>query len=541
MKIKYDKILGKLREEDAPVNPETSYVYGIDYCLANYQCKNVTLNHAHDEYGDALRYDYPQTLDILPAHNTRRCLMTDLENETVNYYCHPANSTLKEDGTAAVLTGADGDVMVECRPNYWRYDVYTDTQGRTHIVTLVSDVQFNASEPDPFFYVSHGGKTLKTQYVGAFKGVLCDSDGVAKSQSGSTPASYSSGNKMRSIAGARPAGNITRANCRTAAAANKGTLVNFLFNGWIGRMIAIKVNTYNTQNGISEGFCNLSEWNYAALRNTGRTATLGNGDGSILADDANLDADLLTMKSGGTSIWNNVAANRRIVACSAMGFEDLWGSQWTFDDGVQWHQNVETNHIQVSDVEYYRTPTSDNGTTAYAWKSLANVTIWTAANRPAVNATVYSDNTLSTSAGTVTAYTEDQSQNGYWVTNDIDSYSLLDTDRGHGNESGTFPTTGYTGPTYVWVHHSATEASGYVKDFDMHTLFPHTIGGNTTDGLGDYFYTNAASGARVVHRGGHVTYGANCGLGYVNVRGGLTTQDAFIGCRVAATGKQEAA
>ena len=245
------------------------------------------------------------------------------------------------------------------------------------------------------------------------------------------------------------------------------------------------------------------------------------------------------MKSGAT-IWNNVAANQRIVACSAMGFEDLWGSQWTFDDGVQWHQSVELNHIQVSDVEYYRTPTSDNGTTAYAWKSAGDVTIWTAANRPAANATVYSDNTLSTSAGTVTLYTEDLSRNGYWITNDIDSYSLLDTDRGYGNESGTFPATGYTGPTYVWVHHSAVEVSGYVDSFDTKTLLPHTVGGNTTNGLGDYFYTNAASGARVVCRGGSVDDGADCGLGCVNVYNGLTHQHASIGCRVAATGKQAA-
>ena len=541
MKPKYDKLLGEWREKDDAVNPETSYVYGIDYCLANYQCKNVVLNHAHDEYGDALRYDYPPTLDLTPAHNLRRCLMTDMEEETINYYCHPANSALKEDGTAAVLTGADGDVVVECKPNFWRYDVYTDTQGRTHIVTLVSDVQFNASEPDPFFYVSHGGATLKTQYPGAFKGVICNADGTPKAQSAEgTPATYSSGNKMRSIAGARPAGAMTKAVMRTAAGNNKATLVNHLFNGWIGRMIAIKANTYNTQTGISEGYCNLSEWNYAALRKTGRTAELGNDSGQILADDADLDADLLTMKAGGTTIWNNVAANRRIVACSAMGFEDLWGSQWTFDDGIQWHQSVELNNILVSDVVYYRTPTSDNGTTAYAWKSAGDVTIWTAANRPAANAAVYSDNTLSTQAGTVTAYTEDLSRNGYWITSDIDSYSLLDTDRGYGNESGTFPASGYTGATYVWVHHTAVEASGYVKDFDMHTLLPHTIGGNTTDGVGDYFYTNAASGARVVFRGGTVYGGAYCGLACVYVIHGLSNSIANIGCRVAATGKSAA-
>ena len=544
MKSKFDKLLGEWREKDDAVNPETSYVYGIDYCLANYQCKNVVLNHAHDEYGDALRYDYPPTLDLTPAHNLRRCLMTDMEEETINYYCHPANSNLKEDGTAAVLTGADGDVVVECKPNFWRYDVYTDTQGRTHIVTLLSDVQFNASEPDPFFYVSHGGATLKTQYPGAFKGVICNADGTPKTQSAEgTPAAFVSGNKMRSIAGARPAGSMNRATMRTAAANNKATLVNHLFNGWIGRMIAIKANTYNTQAGISEGYSNLSQWDYAALRKTGRTASLGNGDGSILADDANLDADLLTMKSGAT-IWKDVQANQRIVACSVMGFEDLWGSQWTFDDGIQWHQSVTLNHIQVSDVEYFRDPTQDNtissGNVAYAWKSAGDVTIWTAANRPAANATVYSDNTKTTSAGVVTAYTEDLSQNGYWITSDIDSYSLLDTDRGYGNESGVFPSSGYTGATYVWVHHTAPETEGWVKDFNPHTLLPTSLGGNSTNGVGDYFYANATAGARVVFRGGSVNLGAYCGLACVAVNHALSNAVAPLGCRVAATGKAAA-
>ncbi len=544
MDVVWDPILGKLRMKDSPVNPETSYVYGLDYCWANYQCKSVTLNHAHDEYGDALRYDYPQALEFLPAHNLRRCVMSDMENETIAYYLHPANSNLKEDGTAAVLTGADGDVVVECKPNYWRYDVYTDTQGRTHIVTLVSDVQFNASEPDPFFYVSHGGATLKTQYPGAFKGVLCNADGTPKAQSAEgTPASFAAGNKMRSIAGGRPAGAMTRAVMRTAAGNNGATLTNSLFAHWAERMIAIKVCTYNVQTGISEGYCNLSAWNYAALRNTGRTATLGNGDGSILADDANLDADLLTMKDGGT-IWNNVAANRRIVACAALGFEDLWGSQWTFDDGIQWHQSVTLNHIQVSDVEYFRDPTKDNtiasGNVAYGWTSAASVTIWTAANRPAANAAVYSDNTKTTSAGTVTSYTEDVSQNGYWITSDIDSYSLLDTDRGYGSESGVFPATGYTGPTYIWVHHTAPETSGYINDFNPHTFFPISLGGNSTNGLGDYFYAEASAGARVVYRGGLVYFGLVCGLGCVGVNTGLSNSSASIGCRVAATGKAAA-
>ena len=115
-----------------------------------------------------------------------------------------------------------------------------------------------------------------------------------------------------------------------------------------------------------------------------------------------------------------------------------------------------------------------------------------------------------------------------------------DTDRGYGNESGTFPSTGYTGPTYVWVHHTAPETSGWIKDFDPHTFLPTTLGGNSTNGVGDYFWANASAGARVVCRGGLVNYGAGCGLADVYVYSGLGSASAYIGCRVAATGKQAA-
>lgn len=46
----------------------------------------------------------------------RRCLL--LDDGTVNYYLDPNDSTLKEDGTPAILDGADGMVMVEI-PKFW--------------------------------------------------------------------------------------------------------------------------------------------------------------------------------------------------------------------------------------------------------------------------------------------------------------------------------------------------------------------------------------------------------------------------------------
>ena len=52
-----------------------------------------------------------------PVHlGMRRCLL--LDDGAVNYYLDPDDSTLKEDGTPAVLDGTDGMVMVEI-PKFW--------------------------------------------------------------------------------------------------------------------------------------------------------------------------------------------------------------------------------------------------------------------------------------------------------------------------------------------------------------------------------------------------------------------------------------
>ena len=46
----------------------------------------------------------------------RRCVLK--ADGTVNYYLNPTNSYFKEDGTPSVLTGADGNVMVEIPKHY---------------------------------------------------------------------------------------------------------------------------------------------------------------------------------------------------------------------------------------------------------------------------------------------------------------------------------------------------------------------------------------------------------------------------------------
>ena len=66
-----------------------------------------------------------------PCHELYRCVMSDLANRTIAYYLDDEDSDKKyngtrngiaSDGSASVLTGADGDVMVEMPIGYWDVD-----------------------------------------------------------------------------------------------------------------------------------------------------------------------------------------------------------------------------------------------------------------------------------------------------------------------------------------------------------------------------------------------------------------------------------
>lgn len=455
-----------------PLNSST-LVYGIDYdttiATAADACKRVVL------FGNTIMS--VDNFSSMPAHNLRRCVMSDLASRTVAYYLDPEDSSRKENGDTADLTGADGDVMVEIPITYWKVDHYTDESGHAHVRYLVSASPFTGSKPHPFFYVSPGGDSCRTQYVGAFRSVLCDSAGAVKVQTeDATPAVYASGDTFRSIAGYRPAANISRTNFRAGSVANGGTNVNSLFHQWLLLMMAIDGCTFDTQTGISVGYSNLSAYNYAAVRKTGRTAGFGNGTGEVLADDANSageDYDLLSMNSGLT-MWNSTAQgdpSKKVVQFSWRGIEDPFGSMWCFEDGIQKYQN-----------------------------------------------------------GTA----DDYSQSGYWITSNTSKYSELDSDKGAGEETGSFPESGYTGENLVWVHHAFPKSSGYVSQFNVKSLFPETLGGSSTSGLADSYYGESGGYPRAVARGGEMSKGKEVGAGFISVTVQISSGSAVIGVRISA-------
>lgn len=302
-----------------------TWQYGIDYdtsiATASTACKRIQAVNG-SVYSDVSSFSQ------MPAHNFRRCVVSDLANRTIAYYLHPLNSNLKESGADATLTGEDGDVMVEIPITHWRVDTYTDASAHVHYRYLVSDKPFPGSSIHPFFYVSPDGATARVQYVGAFRSVLCNASGAPVLTEGLTEAAaYSDGMRFRSLPMEKPHSGATIAQYRTGHIANGGTNVNCLFGMWAMLMMAIDAGSFDTQT-LSPGFTNLTNFSYASLRETGRTISFGNATGSVLADTSGVDADITTWLSGATS-------DKKVVQWSWRGIEDPFGALAYFEDGFQ--------------------------------------------------------------------------------------------------------------------------------------------------------------------------------------------------------------
>lgn len=428
-----------------------TWQYGIDYdtsiATASTACKRI-------QAVNGSIYTEVSSFSQMPAHNFRRCVMSNLANRTIAYYLHPLNSNLKESGADATLSGEDGDVMVEIPITHWRVDTYTDASAHLHYRYLVSDKPFPGSSIHPFFYVSPDGATARVQYVGAFRSVLCNASGSPVLTEGLTEAAaYSDGMRFRSLSIEKPHSGATIAQYRAGHIANGGTNVNCLFGMWAVLMMAIDAGSFDTQT-LSPGFTNLTAFSYSALRETGRTLSFGNATGSVLADTSGVDADITAWLSGATS-------DKKVVQWSWRGIEDPFGALTYFEDGFQKHPS------------------------------------------------------------------------GYWFTQATERYSEFDSILAEGEASGVFPPSGYTGNALSWVYHIFPTSSDFIKTFDPKTFLPLSGGGSSTTYLCDNMYNDAATGARVIYRGGQQSGSGASGMGCVYLLGERSVSLKYAGGRLA--------
>lgn len=202
------------------------------------------------------------------------------------YYLKQDNMTLKEDGSTAVLTGEDGDVMIEVKKLYMSVTVVA---GKAKISLT------NYKEDDSICFNDIGGVEKDVVYRGAFKA------GVASGAS----------TVMRSIAGVAPLVNITRATGRTYAK-NRG-------------------EAYHQNN-----FYILSLWQLMYLllyKNRDSQTCLGQGR-SLSSNTAAANTGWSISKP---FCWGDQGG---VNGVKFLGVEDFYGNVWEWVDGIVYTSNV---------------------------------------------------------------------------------------------------------------------------------------------------------------------------------------------------------
>lgn len=185
----------------------------------------------------------------------KRCVL--LANGTVSYYLDPTNSTKKEDGSPADLTGASGNVMVEIPKFYAKYD---NTPGAKEM--WVSEKPEVGFEVHPAFIKN--GVEVDYRYYRAYTGSV-------------------SGTKLISRSGVSAAGNETIEAFRTKARAN-GTgwgLVDWYLLFAVQTLLFVEIGTFDSQAVLGNG--NDTGADYGMT--TGGSNSIGNGNSPSTNDD----------------------------------------------------------------------------------------------------------------------------------------------------------------------------------------------------------------------------------------------------------------
>ena len=270
---------------------------------------------------------------VLGVHDKmRRCVV--LDSGVVNYYLDPFDSTKKADGTAAVLTGADGQVMVEIPKFYTRRTV-----SGTIITWEISAFPQAGFTVHPAFIKD--GVEVNYRYYGAYDACVYDVGGATylsglnyDNNSGANgvqvDVTATTGDKLASVSGIYPMVGLTRAEFRTLAA-NRGTFWRQLdFTLWsaVQMLYLIEYQSFYSQAILGAGNTNGSYLASSGVQAdsphtiAGASNWLGNG-------------------STNTTSGAGVSAKPGTSYMVYRGIENLYGNCWNWADGI--NVNVGTN------------------------------------------------------------------------------------------------------------------------------------------------------------------------------------------------------
>lgn len=292
----------------------------------------------------AVSQKLPDNLMVLQGA-MKGCLLSDAG--VVQYYTGATDRTVKEDGNPSVLTGADGQVMVEV-PLGWLKYWYVGTEHHW----MISKEQFNGAARLDAFYKN--GAWVDKRYMGAYEGTWWDAaNGYQDSQNDKTDQDGlgdtldTANDKLASVSGINPLTDETRAKFRLIAA-KRGT-------GWrqqdydlvsaVQLLYLIEYASFYSQSVIGMGRTELTGGTWVKgsyIKETGLSNGDGNGANSVTyagdADDAEAETAYMTYR----------------------GIENFWGNVWDFVDGfninggIPYVCNTDTNFTDDTDTNYTR-------------------------------------------------------------------------------------------------------------------------------------------------------------------------------------------
>lgn len=407
----------------------------------------------------------------------RKCLLKD--NGTVNYYLDANNSTLKEDGTPALLDGTDGQIMVEI-PRHYRKFGSEGTKRRS----LISE------------YPLAGFTEIPLCYISAVEATVDRTNNKLASVVNITAQYRGGGNQKawdalsKSVLG-RPVTDVSLTTFRTYAR-NRGSV------NW-------NCNTYQIQRKLFWLFAiEYATLNSQAAYNAALTVE-GYKQGGLSDGVTTLDS----------TKWSNFNGYYPFVPC---GYTNSLGNKTgvvSFTMPFEYDSNGSANYIGEYNAAtaYVAGNYVSSGTSLYVCilastgNAVTNTTYFTPVTRKTVNVPSYRG--VENPFGHVWKWTDGckcmiQSD----ASGGISEFYVCDTPANF-TSSGT---------TNYQLRGNLPRVEGYVKEVilgEYGEIMPLSVGGSSTTYFCDYFYTSKpASGIdeRGVLFGGGAYYGASAGF-----------------------------
>ena len=248
----------------------------------------------------------------------RRCILSD--SGVVQYYLHPTDSTKKADGTPAIITGGDGQVMVEI-PKFYSKRVVDGT----YTTWKLSHLPIDGYAIHPAFIKD--GVEVNNRYIGAYDACVYDTsagayvDGLNLDNADSLYV-YAD-DKLSSVSGKYPVVGITRAQARQLAS-NRGSgwrQFDFALLSAIQMLYIVEQQSLFSQNKTGDG----------------------NTNGSYLTSSSNQTDSPHTIAGASNALGNGstdnvtgagVSAKPGVSFMSYRGIENLYGNAWSWIDGI---------------------------------------------------------------------------------------------------------------------------------------------------------------------------------------------------------------